>query len=258
MSEIRCNNCGNITQPGELVCRTCGSSINSGTTQVQPVPQGALSLDSFTSKLRKQAFAIEPNGEKRLIIAWKGVWNQVTIFLDKKWIGTIPDKKALTSGREFSLPDGSSIKVLLDNKNGLNVLRNGQPLSGSATDPGTQRKSAYVLSYGIIYFVALSTLVLGLVNLIFHPAILEQLGNGLYQVVFGLVFLALGFFVQKKSHTALILAILIYGLDGLVTLISMISQGSILWISVLMMRILFITPMIKGLDAIQELNKKRK
>ncbi len=154
----------------------------------------------------KQSYALEAGGEKRLEISWTPFWKDITVSLDGNSIGTIPNQKALTTGQEFRLPDGSALKVQLVNRvtsTELQVLRNGQPLPGSASDPQTRLKYAY----WVVYFVAGLNLVLGLISFLFNVEFLQQIGIGFGSILFGLVFLALGFFTQRKSMVALILAI---------------------------------------------------
>jgi hypothetical protein len=115
----------------------------------------------------KQRFALEEGGEKRLEVSWKGLYKDVTVSLDGNPIGVVPNKKALSAGQAFSLPDGSTIKIQLVRKlmsTELQVLRNGEPLPGSSSDPQTRFKTAY----GMVYFVAGLNLVLGLVSFLFN------------------------------------------------------------------------------------------
>lgn len=200
----------------------------------------------------KQSFALEPGGEKRLEVSWKGIWKDVTVTFDGAPVGVIPDQKALSAGQEFRLPDGSMVKVQLVRKftaAELQVLRNGQPLPGSASDPGTRLKNAYIM----VYFIAGLNLALGLASLLFNVEFLQELGLGVGSIIFGLVFLALGYFVQRRSSVALILAIVIFALDGILGLILAVSQGYNPGISGILVRIIFLIPMIQGVAAIKAL-----
>jgi len=203
----------------------------------------------------KQSFALEAGGEKRLEISWKGMYKDVTVSLDGNSIGVIPNQKALSAGQEFRLVDGSTIKVQLVSKfmsTELQVLRNGQPIPGSASDPQTKVKNAY----GMVYFVAGLNLVLGLVSFVFNVEFLQQIGIGFGSILFGLVFLALGFFVQRKSTVALILAIVIFALDGIVGFFLAASQGYNPGGGGIIARIFLLIPMVQGVGAIKALKSK--
>jgi ribosomal protein L37E len=248
-SALNCPDCGGAISDEDIFCSQCGVNLD------EPIVQELANLTPFETTNRKQVFSLDPGGEQRLIIAWKGIWTNASIYLDKKPIGLIPDKKLLIAGQDLLLPDGSTIKVQLDPKKGINVFRNGQLLPGSASDPKVQHKGAYELAYGIVYFVGGINILLGLATSLFKLELFGQASDGLYQLLFGLIFLALGFFVQRKSNVALILAIVIFGLDGLVGVIS--TMGSYLTISIILSRMLFITPMIQGVSAIDALNHEK-
>ena len=158
----------------------------------------------------KQTYPIERNGPKRLEVSWGRSWKNMTIRLDGTAIGTIPGQKELSAGQEFSLPDGSTLKVQLI-KNffaGLHILRNDQPLPGSAGDPHTKLKGAYRTTY----FIGGFNLFLGLATMIFEIRLLQMSGIGVFNIVFGVIFLILGYFVQRKSVISLFVAIVLFAL----------------------------------------------
>ena len=203
----------------------------------------------------KQSFAFEEGGEKRLGISWKGIYKNVTISFDGNSVGVIPDQNALSAGQEFRLIDGSTIKVQLVKKftaTELQVLRNGQPVLGSASDPKTKLKNAYIM----VYFIAGLNLILGVISFLFNVGFLQQIGIGFGSILFGLVFLVLGFFVQRKSNIALILAIGIFALDGIAGIFIAASQGYNPGVGGLITRAIFLIPMVQGLGAIKTLKSK--
>lgn len=202
----------------------------------------------------KQTYALEPGGPKRLEISWKAFWKDTIIQLDGGPVGAIPDKKSLEAGQAFRLPDGSTLKVQLIQKFStveLRVLRNDQPLPGSASDPQTMLKVAY----GIVFFVAGLNILLGLVAVFFNVQLLVQIGIGLGSLLFGLAFLLLGFFIRRRSLVALILAILIFALDGIIGFLLAASQGNTS-LAGIFFRIILLIPMFQGIGAIQALRKQ--
>lgn len=203
----------------------------------------------------KQSFALEAGGEKCMEVSWKGLYKNVTVSLDGNSVGVIPNQKALSAGQEFGLPDGSTIKVQLVNKlmsTELQVLRNGQPLPGSSSDPQTRLKNAY----GMVYFVAGLNFVLGFVSFLFNVEFLQQLGIGFVSIIFGLVFLVLGFFVQRKSAIALILAVIIFAFDGILGVVLAASQDYTPGAGGIIARIFLLIPMVQGIGAIKALKAK--
>lgn len=206
--------------------------------------------------MAKQSFGFEAGEEKRLDISWKGLYSNVEIWFDGKLLDTIYDSKKLSTGQEYRLNDGSTINVRLVSKvfasPELQVLRNGRPLPGSASDPQTKFKTAY----GMVYFVAGLNIVLGLISFLFKVGLLQQIGIGFGSILFGLVFLALGFFVQRKSSVALILAVVIFALDGILGAFLAASQGYNPSGGGIVARIFLIVPMVQGLGAIKALKSK--
>ncbi len=202
--------------------------------------------------MAKQSFALEAGGQKRLEVSWKGLYKNIAVALDGNAIGMIPDQKTLQKGQEFRLVDGSTIKVQLVNKfysTELQVLRNGQPLPGSASDPETRLKNAYLM----VYFIAGLNLVVGLLAFLLRVDFLQQAGFGLGSVLFGLVFVALGFFIQRRSTFALIVAIVLFAVDGLAGVALAAAAGYSPSVGGLIVRVLFLIPMIQGLGAIKML-----
>ena len=75
------------------------------------------------------------------------------------------------------------------------------------------------LSASSIYFAAGLNIVLGLIAYIFQVKFLQTLGFGILSAAIGLLFLVLGFFTQRRSLFALILAVLLFSLEGITVLL---------------------------------------
>jgi len=203
----------------------------------------------------KQMYALEPGGPKQLEISWKGMWKDFTVKFNDQVIGTLSGQKELKAGQPFTLPDGSALSVQLVQKffsAELQVLRNGQPLPGSSSDPASRLKNAY----GIVFFVAGLNIVLGLIATLFQVEFLWAIGIGFFSIIFGLVFLLLGFFVKKRSLIALILAIVIFALDGILGLVFSVMAGVEPGIGGLLARVFLIIPMVQGIPAIRALKQR--
>ncbi len=202
--------------------------------------------------MAKQSYALEAGGQKRLDVAWSGIYRNVTVSLDGAQVGVIPDQKALTKGQEFRLPDGSTVSVQLVSTfmtTELRVARNGQPLPGSSSDPRSRLRNAYLM----VYIVGGLNIVLGLLATLLKVELLQQLGVGFGSILFGLMFLGLGFFVQRRSSFALIVAIVLFAIDGLAGMALVAASGATPGFGGLFARVILLIPMFQGLGAIKEL-----
>ena len=213
----------------------------------------------------KRKYALERGGDKSLEISWEGHWKNTEVRLNGNLIGAIPNRKELAEGQLFQLPDGTSLRVQLVRpflSDGFRVLRNDKPLPGSSSDPVARLAQ----SFGIIYFIAGLNIVLGFIALIFQVEFLQTLGFGIVSVAIGFMFLVLGFFTQRRSLIALIIALIIYSLDTVLVLSSGFNTGFLLiadilqriapWIAWIIIRIGFLMGMGQGVGAINELKKE--
>jgi hypothetical protein len=202
-----------------------------------------------------QRYALESGGPERLEVSWKGVYKNFTIKLDDKVIGSLSGQKELKAGQDFTLPDGSVLHAQLIQKLSgaeLQILRNGEPLPGSAADPEQRLKVAY----GIVFFLAGLNIVLGLIATLFQIEFLQAAGISIGSVVFGLIFLALGFLVKRGSAIALLIAIVLFALDGVLGLVFAIMGGFNPSIAGIVARIILIIPMVQGVGAIRALKQQ--
>jgi hypothetical protein len=203
----------------------------------------------------KQAYALEHGGPKRLQLSWKGTWREVAIALDGEEIGKISGPQELQTGKEFRLPDDSILTVQLMHKlagTELRLLRDGQALPGTAADPVAKLKTAYV----VIYLIAGLNIVLGLVAWLLDVQFLLSIGIGQSSIAFGLLFLVLGFFAQRRCIIALVLAVGIFALDGILSLIVSIAQGYAPNMLDIFVRVLLLVPMIQGITALRGMKKQ--
>lgn len=189
-------------------------------------------------------------------------WNDVTVGFAGKQVGVF-HRKALYAGMGLPLPDGSLLELQLSRNQfqpeQLKISRNGQPIHRIVTDSMYQVLIDYASN--AIYFIGISTMGLGIVSLFFRIKILEPLTFGWPYIVFGAVFIVLGFFVRRRSMLALMIAIIIYALDGLVGLaiiLAALSTGSYILIGNPLAHIGFLAAMINGIDGINGTRQKPK
>jgi hypothetical protein len=217
-----------------------------------------LSIALLKKRKRTFAFALVPGGEKRVVITIRGRWDETTAWLDGNLLGVMTEKM-LRAGQEFPAPDGSVIKFLLTKHlfppDHLQVFVNGQPVAFENDDAKSQTHINN--AYEIVYFIAFINIFFGILSFFVKISYLEPFNLGIYNVLFGLIFLLLGYFVQRKSAPALVLALLILILDGFAGIILAIRSGSYLVIGSLLARIYFITPMVMGVDAILAIKRTK-
>lgn len=203
----------------------------------------------------KQTFALEQGGPKRLEIAWSGMFKNVQVTLDGLPVGSFETKKQLQEGGNFPLPDGSQLHVQLKQAGmatELQVHRNGAPLPGSASDPEQRVKTAA----GMLYFIAGLNAVLGLVAELGVEA-LAKIGLGWGSIVVGAIYAGLGYLVKAKhSRVALVLAIVLFVLDGVASLIAGAHAGGSPPVGGIVARIFLLIPIFKGLGGLGELKKQ--
>ncbi len=108
----------------------------------------------------KQILRLDPNEDPRLELEWGGYMRDFQVRLDGKLVGHITGgQRALVKGEKIELPDGSLLKIRLKNMGAveeLQVLRDGKPLPGSASDPLNQYSAAVRVAFlwGLFSIVA--------------------------------------------------------------------------------------------------------
>lgn len=204
----------------------------------------------------KRSYALRAGGRDRINLTWKWNFKDVRIALNGKTVGYFPNRRAIEIGKEFLLPDNSTLMVQYYRPlfvRELRVLRNGKPLPGSDSHPAIKIRNACRW----IYVVAGVNILIGLWEILFRDETFIQLGTGVFAIFFGLVFLVLGFITQKKnSLLALILAIIILAVDGILGAYISITNGYGIPYSGLSMRFIIMLPMFRGANAFKSLNSE--
>lgn len=205
--------------------------------------------------MAKQTFALERGGAKRLEVSWGGFFKNVQVTLDGAPVGSFATKKQLEAGNTFTLPDGSQLQVQLKRESmvqELHVLRNGSPLPGSASEP-EQRVAA---ATGMLYFIGALNAALGLVGELGQVEFLLDIGLGYASVFVGAIYAGLGYLVKAKhSRAALLLAIMLFVLDGLASMVFAAKAGGTPPVGGFVARLFLLIPMWRGVPALSELKK---
>src|SRR3972149_3810745 len=144
--------------------------------------------------------------------------------------------------KRFPLEPGGSDRLPLD----------GAPLPGSPGDPEQLLAGAA----NVIFLVAGLSLVLGLAALALDVSFLKMLGANGWAILAGLVYGGLGFQVKKRRMWALGLAMILYVLDGALTLAMSVEPGATPGVGGIFIRTLFTLMMVRGFGAIRALESR--
>jgi hypothetical protein len=169
-------------------------------------------------------YAVDRGGPRRLEITWQNPWKDMTIRFDEQPVGAIATRQELLAGRQFKLPDKSTLRIQLVKRSidsELHILRDGRAVPGSFTDPETR----YKLAYGVVVGITALYLVLGLVSMLTHSALLQGLGVGAQSVALGAILILVSFYVKRRSTVGLGAAIVILLVDGLLAAVYAILAG---------------------------------
>lgn len=205
----------------------------------------------------KQILAFEQGGEPRIELEWGGYMRHFTVSLDGEQIGRIDGgQRELKQGRDFPLPDGSTLTIRLHQSmllDELQVMRNGAPLPGSAAHP-RQKVTAAVRS---AFFGGIAFALLGVVWLVWDSAdFLLAYTTSTYSIVFGLLLTLLATRIAQLSRNATIVAVLVFLIDWLIAAIYAFNTGfSFNFFSTIgvIVRIFALVPLIQVLSAIRSL-----
>jgi len=188
-------------------------------------------------------------------ISWKGTWQNVKVVRDFTEIGSFETKMDLFTGKDFTLPDGSTLRVQLEEQPmsvNLLVLHNGRRLASPDIDPKYQLKQAYTT----VFVIGGIHLAIGLLFTVFEISFIRNDSQALLGI--GLLFFVLGFFIMRESFIALGLALVILVLDGILSLVligrndqSALPHATIVWLAMLVL-------MINSFNAIRVIKAERK
>ncbi|GAB4172944.1 MAG: hypothetical protein Fur005_34780 [Roseiflexaceae bacterium] len=204
----------------------------------------------------KQEYSIVPNGPKRITLEWQGFGREVMVRFDGQTLGMLRGQEELNAGQQFALPDGSALQVQLVRtwfSAELRVLRNGKPVPGSPSDPITRWRTAFA----IVCVLAGLNVVLGLIAEFFRVESLLNAGIGTITMFYGLIYLMLAFFVQRRSLVALVLATAFFALDSIVGIALGIADGQAPGLAGILVRFFILVPLIQGVIALREIVRIR-
>ena len=159
-------------------------------------------------------------------------------------------------GQEFKLPDGSVLKLRLTQSllgSELRILRNGQPIPGSASHPETTVKTAY----WTLFLIGALGILFGGLSLGLHVDMLGEMGITDYSIGLGVVFIILGLMVRRHSLPALYAGIALYAVDTVLGLVLTAQSGGTPGIFNILFRGLIFMPLVQGVGAMRALKASR-
>lgn len=121
-----------------------------------------------------------------------------------------------------------------------------------------EHRQSHKWAVGMVYFIGGLNLIVGLALAYFKVDTEALKLNIPLTITYGLIFLVLGFFVQKKSNSALVLAIVVFWWDALRMIVSLLIDHSLdpIITGWLIGHIFFTIPMLGGISAIHHLKKE--
>lgn len=206
--------------------------------------------------MAKQKFHLDTAKTQEVLVQWKGIWKDVTVSHNGTVLGEpIPNMAALKQGRDYTLPDGRTLNVKFEagiTKNRLELKVDGRPIAGSAGDPKVQLK----LAAGVIWFIAGLSILLGVLGMT-GVKFIEQMGIGWPSVAVGAVMGVLAWFTaSKKSQVALGIAIGLFAVDTILTLMAGMDAGGRVPTTGLIVRVFLFLAMFQGFAAIKKVKEE--
>jgi len=217
-----------------------------------------------------QVFSLRQGEPQKLKLEWKGRWKgdwkNLTVSLDGDVIGNLSSRRILETGQEFTLNNGSVLKFKLSrnfwNVEDLQILIDGEPVSGTNLDPNTQLKGAY----SSIFVIAGFNLAFGIAAVTFKIEVFGGLTGGVITLFYASVMILLGFLVMKqKSLIALGFATAIFSIDTVLVFMDIIlnisnvvkpSFNAGVFVPVATIRGALLSSLFQGFSAITELRRR--
>jgi hypothetical protein len=196
----------------------------------------------------KQTFTIKSTGQ--VVEVERNLFGRnIVVKLEGREIGRFKSLRALKEGEILKTPIGDihmEYKQSQLGGSGLDVFYNNDLLSGSHSEPARLWRQGYQVAL----FLGVFNIVIGLIALSSKSTFLTALGAGPYSLIFGVVLVILGLWSrQLRSAVALGIAAFIFGADGALGLLMLMSAGVPPNVFGLMVRVGFVALMAMGANA---------
>ncbi|MBF2037206.1 MAG: hypothetical protein IGR92_17440 [Leptolyngbyaceae cyanobacterium T60_A2020_046] len=153
-----------------------------------------------------KTYPLRRGAAERVELSYDKGFKNIVLRLGGQELATYPNKSALKDPQTFSLEDGSTLQIRF--KRGLDLRLNGHALPGSTHDAMNYLRNAY----GAAYAIAILNILLGLIVLVAAPSFLEGF-SPIGLLIAGVIYGALGYFIQRQSMIVLAVATVFYCLD---------------------------------------------
>lgn len=201
-------------------------------------------------------YALEKGQPKRLGISWEGKWQNIKVSLDGEEIGTFRDEEHLRAGQEFPHEDNSRLKVQLTGGSIwcpiIQIFKDGEPLPSAGPSPAKRLR----MTCQFLFLIAAANLMIGAMGLSPNVNVQYLPTGGWLSIVAGLIFGVLGLFVMRKSKPALLVAVLIFSINAILSLVFRRDLGLMLWVG-LVIRLLVLLSLLQGFGAIDALKQEQ-
>jgi len=120
--------------------------------------------------------------------------------------------------------------------------------------PEKSAEQKLAVASGVLLFIAGFNILLGFLGTA-GVSFIKEMGIGGGNIVVGLIYLVLSYFVKQRSIIAMGIAVALFAIDGIVTTAIMAKRGGSLPAGGLIFRAFLLFPMIQGFRAIRELQQ---
>ncbi len=205
----------------------------------------------------RRLYSLDKVQKQILDVSWKGKYKNLELKLNNKPLGNIENRQELLQGKEFEISYDKKLSVQLVREmylfTELELLVNGFPVEKSMTHPVKKLNDIFLL----IMFIAAINLISGLLGLITHAVVLEELGIGYWNIIYAGIFIILGIMIREmKSMFAMISIILFMVLDILFLLLLMTDLSNAVHpTGPLLIKVFLTIWLFRGVRAIKEYRK---
>jgi hypothetical protein len=205
-------------------------------------------------------FYLDQERTKKLVVRPRLFWKNTEVLYNNVLLDTIPTKDDLRAGRVYEPEPGMQVRVSLlkqgfSSPEMIDVLVNGKPLPGAASDPDTGINAAFatMLVLGVINGI------IGIISFFNSEGSFAGKEMGIGGLVVGALFCGLGFWLKKsKSAAPIIIAIVVIVADMILTVYFNIQSGTrqmpVMGVG---LKVLFIVWLARGLKGVKAYHEQK-
>ncbi len=202
-----------------------------------------------------ERYVLENGDDETLALLWEKGWQNLQVYWQNERIAHLPDRQQLEKGESISLPDGSTLHISLEKSflsSRLNLKQNETALSPADMPPEMMLGNVY----GVLFFIAAFSLLAGIGAAFLDIRLLQSFGVGEWAIHFSLIFFLLGVLVRRRSTIALVIAIGVFVLDGMIETSFALNNGYGFPTMAILFRLILIVWVAQGFEAIRRLKEK--